>query len=113
MAPTPRGPDAPPTPLLALQLWQGRPQLLLEGRGGPLKVELNTPLHNGHWHTIHIQLHSKVRTATVAYCHCYLCFRVFLLSLCLFWFSFVFCFCYFHNFKVTKNDSQEIWSIHS
>ncbi|ROT70199.1 Cj-cadherin, partial [Penaeus vannamei] len=60
MAPTPRGPDAPPTPLLALQLWQGRPQLLLEGRGGPLKVELNTPLHNGHWHTIHIQLHSKL-----------------------------------------------------
>ncbi|XP_037789373.1 putative neural-cadherin 2 [Penaeus monodon] len=59
MAPTPRGPDAPPTPLLALQLWQGRPQLLLEGRGGPLKVELNTTLHNGHWHTIHIQLHSK------------------------------------------------------
>ncbi|XP_042855909.1 putative neural-cadherin 2 [Penaeus japonicus] len=59
MAPTPRGPGAPPTPLLALQLWQGRPQLLLEGRGGPLKVELNTTLHNGHWHTIHIQLHSK------------------------------------------------------
>ncbi|XP_042888100.1 putative neural-cadherin 2 [Penaeus japonicus] len=59
MAPTPRGPDAPPTPLLALQLWQGRPQLLLEGRGGPLKVELNTTLHNGHWHTIHIQFHSK------------------------------------------------------
>ncbi|XP_069983512.1 putative neural-cadherin 2 [Penaeus vannamei] len=59
MAPTPRGPDAPPTPLLALQLWQGRPQLLLEGRGGPLKVELNTTLHNGHWHTLHIQLHSK------------------------------------------------------
>ncbi|KAK8719546.1 hypothetical protein OTU49_013961, partial [Cherax quadricarinatus] len=51
------GPLAPPpstlthTPMLALQLVEGRPQLLFEGDTGSLKLELNTTLHDGQWHT--------------------------------------------------------------
>lgn len=47
---------------MVMQVWQGRPQLLLQGRGGPLKVELNTTISNGYWHTIRIHIRSKVNS---------------------------------------------------
>lgn len=58
LAPTP--PRSAPTPMLALQLVRGRPQLLLEGDAGSLKVEVNSTLHDGHWHTLHISFDAQV-----------------------------------------------------
>nr|XP_027218828.1 putative neural-cadherin 2 [Penaeus vannamei] len=54
----PQTPDTSST-IMVMQVWQGRPQLLLQGRGGPLKVELNTTISNGYWHTIRIHIRSK------------------------------------------------------
>ncbi|XP_071536735.1 putative neural-cadherin 2 isoform X2 [Panulirus ornatus] len=55
----PTRPRSTPTPMLALQLVDGRPQLLLEGDAGSLKVEVNSTLHDGHWHTLHISLDAQ------------------------------------------------------
>ncbi|XP_042206048.1 neural-cadherin-like [Homarus americanus] len=43
--------------MLALQVWRGRPQLLLEGGAGAVKLEVNTTVNDGDWHTIHLHLH--------------------------------------------------------
>nr|XP_045589087.1 neural-cadherin-like [Procambarus clarkii] len=48
-----------PTPMLALQLKYGRPQLLLEGGIVPLKLEVNTTIHGGDWHTLHVHLDTQ------------------------------------------------------
>ncbi|XP_064095252.1 LOW QUALITY PROTEIN: putative neural-cadherin 2 [Macrobrachium nipponense] len=61
-------PHYPPTPMLALQLVQGHPQVLLEGARGPLKLEINTTLSDGVWHTIHLRLNSQGVTLMVDYC---------------------------------------------
>lgn len=61
LAPHPRRPNAQPTPMLVLELQEGRPQLLVEGGDKPLKLRVNTTIHDGNWHTIHLHLHSKVR----------------------------------------------------
>lgn len=50
-----------PAPMLALQLKDGRPQLLLEGEGGPIKLQMDISLHDGHWHSLHLSLDSQVR----------------------------------------------------
>lgn len=47
--------------MLALELYEGRPQLLVEGGEEPLKLVLNTTVHDGNWHKIHFHLHQKVR----------------------------------------------------
>lgn len=47
--------------MLAVQLRDGRPQLLLEGGLEPLKLEVNTTLHNGEWHDLHLRLDARVR----------------------------------------------------
>ncbi|XP_050716089.1 putative neural-cadherin 2 isoform X2 [Eriocheir sinensis] len=57
LAPTPH--HATPTPMLALQLVDGRPQALLEGESGPLKLQVNSTLNDGHWHTLHLALDSQ------------------------------------------------------
>lgn len=62
----PRTPDTSST-IMVLQLWQGMPQLLLQGRGGPLKVELNTTINDGYWHTVRIHLQSKVSSLVCKY----------------------------------------------
>ncbi|XP_063874461.1 putative neural-cadherin 2 isoform X1 [Scylla paramamosain] len=54
LAPTPR--HATPAPMLALQLVDGRPQALLEGGGGPLKLKVNSSLSDGLWHSLHLSL---------------------------------------------------------
>ena len=51
---------ATPAPMLALQLVDGRPQVLLEGDGGPLKLQVNRSLNDGHWHSLHLALDQKV-----------------------------------------------------
>ncbi|KAG7168189.1 neural-cadherin 2-like 6, partial [Homarus americanus] len=48
-----------PTPMLALQLKFGRPQLLFEGGLVPLKLEVNTTVHDGDWHTLHVHLDAQ------------------------------------------------------
>ncbi|XP_042242202.1 putative neural-cadherin 2 isoform X2 [Homarus americanus] len=54
--------------MLAVQLWQGRPQVLLEGGGGPLKVQVNTTVHDGNWHTLHLHLSSQGVSVMVDLC---------------------------------------------
>lgn len=47
--------------MMAVQLVDGRPQLLLEGRMGALKIEVNVTLHDGDWHTLHLVLDTQVQ----------------------------------------------------
>ncbi|KAK8742319.1 hypothetical protein OTU49_001800, partial [Cherax quadricarinatus] len=68
MAPILRRPDDPPTPMLALQVWRGRPQLLLEGGAEALKLEVNSTVNDGDWHTIHLHLHSHGATLMLDLC---------------------------------------------
>ncbi|XP_071536341.1 putative neural-cadherin 2 isoform X3 [Panulirus ornatus] len=44
------------TPLLAVQLSGGRPQVLLEGPRGSVKLEVNTTVNDGDWHALHLRL---------------------------------------------------------
>lgn len=60
LAPLPRHSHDPPTPMLALQLWRGRPQVLAEGGGGRVKLEVPTAVNDGHWHTLHLRLSTQV-----------------------------------------------------
>ncbi|KAK4305007.1 hypothetical protein Pmani_023077, partial [Petrolisthes manimaculis] len=58
--PTPPAPSRPtPTPMLAVQLVDGRPEVLVEGVGGPIKLKINTTLHDGQWHSLHLSLDAK------------------------------------------------------
>nr|XP_045604889.1 putative neural-cadherin 2 [Procambarus clarkii] len=59
MAPTSRRPHSPPTPMIALQLVHGRPQLVVEGRAGSLSLNVNATLHDGDWHSIHLYFSSQ------------------------------------------------------
>ncbi|XP_071534242.1 putative neural-cadherin 2 [Panulirus ornatus] len=68
LAPLPPHPHSPPTPMLALQLWRGRPQLLLEGSAGALKLEVNAALNDGNWHAIHVRLSSQGAELMVDLC---------------------------------------------
>ncbi|XP_071534217.1 putative neural-cadherin 2 [Panulirus ornatus] len=68
LAPLPPHPHSPSTPMLALQLWRGRPQLLLEGSAGALKLEVNATLNDGDWHTIHLRITSQVVALMVDLC---------------------------------------------
>ncbi|XP_071534252.1 neural-cadherin-like [Panulirus ornatus] len=56
------------TPLLAVQLDQGRPQVLVEGVGGSLKAEVNATLHDGGWHTLHLQLDAQGVSLMLDFC---------------------------------------------
>ncbi|XP_042231102.1 putative neural-cadherin 2 [Homarus americanus] len=59
LAPIARNPHSPPTPMIALQLVLGRPQLLIEGAVGSLSLEVNTTLNDGDWHTLHLHFSSQ------------------------------------------------------
>ncbi|XP_068219972.1 putative neural-cadherin 2 [Palaemon carinicauda] len=61
-------PHYPPTPMLAVQLVHGHPQVLLEGARGPLRLQINTTLSDGVWHTLHLHLNSQGVTLMVDYC---------------------------------------------
>ena len=47
--------------MLALQLVNGRPQALLEGGSGPIKLKVNSSLSDGLWHSLHLSLDTQVR----------------------------------------------------
>nr|XP_045603724.1 putative neural-cadherin 2 isoform X2 [Procambarus clarkii]XP_045603725.1 putative neural-cadherin 2 isoform X2 [Procambarus clarkii] len=61
-------PHYPPTPMVALQLVGGQPQLILEGARGPVKLHVNTTLNTGTWHTIHLHLNAQGVTLMVDMC---------------------------------------------
>ncbi|XP_071513352.1 putative neural-cadherin 2 [Panulirus ornatus] len=58
----------PPTPMMALQLVGGRPQVILEGARGPVKLQVNTTLNTGTWHTLHLHLNPQGVTLMVDLC---------------------------------------------
>lgn len=60
MAQTQRPEDTAPTPMLALQLRHGRPQLLVEGGLEAVKVGVNATLMDGEWHDLHLRLDAQV-----------------------------------------------------
>lgn len=63
LAPLSRGPHDPPTPMLAVQLWRGRPQLLVEGGSEPVKLEVPSKVNDGDWHDLHVRLTPQVSHA--------------------------------------------------
>ncbi|XP_042876208.1 putative neural-cadherin 2, partial [Penaeus japonicus] len=64
----PRRESRTPTPLLAVQVRSGRPQVLLYGGGGQLKLSVNATVHDGQWHTIYLRIHSKGVVVSVDLC---------------------------------------------
>ncbi|ROT64423.1 putative neural-cadherin isoform X3 [Penaeus vannamei] len=54
-------PRFPPTPMMALQLVDGRPQLLMEGARGRVRLQVNASVSTGTWHTLHVHLNGQVR----------------------------------------------------
>ncbi|XP_069186784.1 putative neural-cadherin 2 [Procambarus clarkii] len=52
-------PHYPPTPMVALQLVGGQPQVVLEGARGPAKLAVNLTLSTGTWHTLHLHLNAQ------------------------------------------------------
>ncbi|XP_045130739.1 neural-cadherin-like isoform X2 [Portunus trituberculatus] len=59
MAPSQRPHHNAPTPMLALQIKNGHPQLLLEGSLEPIKLEVNITLQDGEWHDLHLRLDAQ------------------------------------------------------
>lgn len=47
--------------MLALQIKDGVPQVLIEGGLEPMKLVVNTTISDGDWHTLHLRLDKKVR----------------------------------------------------
>ncbi|KAK7075418.1 hypothetical protein SK128_018162, partial [Halocaridina rubra] len=45
-----------PSPLLALQVVDGLPQMIIEVGGGAKKLQVNTAVNDGNWHTIHLKV---------------------------------------------------------
>ncbi|KAK4315393.1 hypothetical protein Pmani_013310 [Petrolisthes manimaculis] len=52
-------PQSSPTPMLALQIKDGMPQVLVEGGLEPVKLVVNTTVSDGDWHTLHLRLDTK------------------------------------------------------
>lgn len=50
-----------PTPMMTLQLSEGRPQLLVEGGLEAIKLEVTTVINDGQWHTFHIRFDYQVK----------------------------------------------------
>ena len=46
--------------MLALQLKEGQPILLVEGGLEPIKLQVTTVVNNGEWHTFHLRLDYQV-----------------------------------------------------
>nr|XP_027239505.1 neural-cadherin-like [Penaeus vannamei] len=54
LTPVPRRPGSLPSPMIAVQVMGGRPQVLLEGVGESVKVEVKAIVNDGYWHTVHV-----------------------------------------------------------
>ncbi|XP_069977837.1 neural-cadherin [Penaeus vannamei] len=61
-------PRFPPTPMMALQLVDGRPQLLMEGARGRVRLQVNASVSTGTWHTLHVHLNGQGVTLMVDLC---------------------------------------------
>ncbi|XP_071513117.1 putative neural-cadherin 2 [Panulirus ornatus] len=59
---------SPPLPMVALQLVGGRPQVLVEGMRGSMKLQVNTTLNTGTWHTLHLHFNIQGVTLMVDLC---------------------------------------------
>ncbi|XP_042869830.1 neural-cadherin-like [Penaeus japonicus] len=59
LTPVPRRPGSLPSPMMAVQIVGGRPQVLLEGVGESVKVEVKAAVNDGYWHTVHILVDSQ------------------------------------------------------
>ncbi|XP_042879004.1 neural-cadherin-like, partial [Penaeus japonicus] len=57
-----------PTPMLALQVVGGRPQFLYEGPLGRVKIEVDSRVDDGEWHSLHLHLHAKGVTLMLDLC---------------------------------------------
>lgn len=63
LSPTSHHPGVPTIPMLVLQVVAGQPQVLVDeggGTGGPVKLQVNTTLTLGTWHTLHLHLNTQV-----------------------------------------------------
>ncbi|XP_071513389.1 putative neural-cadherin 2 isoform X2 [Panulirus ornatus] len=58
----------PPMAMMALQLVDGQPQMVLEGARGPVKVQVNATISTGTWHTLHLHLNAQGVTLMVDLC---------------------------------------------
>ncbi|XP_068213121.1 putative neural-cadherin 2 [Palaemon carinicauda] len=56
------------TPLLAIQVVQGKVQMLVEGGSEPLKLRVGTQIDNGEWHTIHTKIDKQGASLMVDLC---------------------------------------------
>ncbi|XP_042894152.1 putative neural-cadherin 2 [Penaeus japonicus] len=54
--------------MMALQLVDGRPQLVMEGARGRIKLQVNASVSTGTWHTLHVHLNSQGVTLMVDLC---------------------------------------------
>ncbi|XP_063588701.1 neural-cadherin-like [Penaeus indicus] len=61
LTPVPRRPGSLPSPMIAVQVVGGRPQVLLEGVGESVKVEVKAVVNDGYWHTVHVLVDTQVR----------------------------------------------------
>ncbi|XP_066984935.1 putative neural-cadherin 2 [Macrobrachium rosenbergii] len=57
-----------PSPMLALQVVESKPQLLVEGIGRSFVLRVNASVTDGEWHTIHLHLHSQGVVLMVDFC---------------------------------------------
>ncbi|XP_066955765.1 LOW QUALITY PROTEIN: putative neural-cadherin 2 [Macrobrachium rosenbergii] len=51
-----QSPLSTPTPLLALQLEEGKVQMVIDGGAAPLKLQVERSVSDGNWHSIHTRL---------------------------------------------------------
>ncbi|KAK4288171.1 hypothetical protein Pmani_038787, partial [Petrolisthes manimaculis] len=56
LASFPRGQNEPPTPMLALQLREGRPQVVVEGVGTAVSLQVKSDVSDGDWHSLHLRI---------------------------------------------------------
>ncbi|XP_064106311.1 putative neural-cadherin 2 [Macrobrachium nipponense] len=63
-----RGTISAPQPLLALQVFGGRVEVVLEGGSEALKLMVDRRVNDGHWHVIHVRLDDEGASLMVDLC---------------------------------------------
>ncbi|XP_064116011.1 LOW QUALITY PROTEIN: putative neural-cadherin 2 [Macrobrachium nipponense] len=57
-----------PSPMLALQVVESKPQLIVEGIGSSFVLTVNASVTDGEWHTVHLHLHQQGVALMVDFC---------------------------------------------
>ncbi|XP_064116623.1 putative neural-cadherin 2 [Macrobrachium nipponense] len=57
-----------PSPMLALQVVESKPQLIVEGIGSSFVLTVNASVTDGEWHTVHLHLHQQRVAMMVDFC---------------------------------------------